>query len=62
MFKPEGTAAMYKGVEALTNQQLGELRKLPFLERKVGEVGRRGSQVRPARASEAESQSAASWT
>lgn len=46
MFKPEGTAAMYKGVAALIHQELGELRKLPFLERKVREVGGRGSQVR----------------
>lgn len=30
---------MYKGVAALIHQEWGEVRKLPFLERKVREVG-----------------------
>lgn len=46
MFEPEGTTVMYRGVEALSNQQLGELRKLPFLESKVREVGRWGGAAR----------------
>lgn len=37
MFKSEGT--MYKRVAALIHQELGGLRKLPFLERKVRDVG-----------------------
>lgn len=46
MFKPERTTAMYKGVEALSDQQLGELRRLPFLESKVRDVGRWGGAAR----------------